>query len=219
MKCSSCGGDIETNNKYCPGCGKPNELFALSGTGSSEFSPQSSSPQSQKRKKSLGDRIGCGGIVALVIGALLVVGLISQAVRGKTTPTTTTDSFSTTASPLDNSSITSSQWSASLPAGFIDDQALGLDTAWRAVPKNEMIPCHYCSATHGYSYWNVQFLSKNPCSLLYMNSAIYSASGVFEKYWYQKLYNTSASPVVYNAEIVTADPNSSYKILTLKCTP
>jgi hypothetical protein len=95
------------------------------------------------QKKSLGNRIGCGGFVAIIIGILLVVGLISQAVRGKTTPTTTPNSFSASAGPLDNSSITSAQWNASLPSGFVADPSLGLDTAWRAVPKNEMIPCHY----------------------------------------------------------------------------
>lgn len=116
--------------------------------------------------------------------------------------------------PMTTDLSVSNKW---MPTGYTLNPAINSKVAYKYVPLGQTSPCTWCSRTHGTNYWNIDFVSESACANFYMNSAIYSQSGALEKYWYQKLQNTPIQPQPFRAEIVTSDPTSTFKIITVTC--
>ena len=97
------------------------------------------------------------------------------------------------------------------PSGFTVDSTLNSSVAYKVVPSSQTGPCIWCSARHGNYYWKVDFISKNVCSNLYINSSIKDSKGNLVGTWYQKGYYTPALTIKH-LEIVTSVQQSNFQL-------
>jgi hypothetical protein len=102
------------------------------------------------------------------------------------------------------------------PTGYTVDTTLNPDVAYKSVPSAEAGPCTWCSARHGYYYWKVDFIVKNACTNLYINTQIKNSSGVIVGSWYQKGFATLAM-TPKRLEVVTHEQDSTYEITQILC--
>lgn len=119
-----------------------------------------------------------------------------------------------TASPSPVASPSASYWH---PSGYFLFPEVSTTVAFKNVPQGQMSPCTWCSRSHGTDVWELDVQSLSACANFYLNAAIYSQSGSLEKYWYQKLQDTPSAPQPFRIEIVTADPTSKYKVVSITC--
>jgi hypothetical protein len=103
-----------------------------------------------------------------------------------------------------------------VPAGYSVDAKLNPNVAFRPVPSSQAGACTWCSTRHGNYYWKIDFIAKNGCSNLYINSVLKDRAGNLLGSWYQKGFYT-APMIPKRLEIVTPYKDSMYTLTSIYC--
>ena len=105
------------------------------------------------------------------------------------------------------------------PEGYEVDSALNSTVAYHYQSHQEEAGkgCIWCSAKHGFTYWKVNFIAKNGCSNLFINSEIQSANGTAIGSWYQKGGAVSAMQPE-ELEIVAHNATDTFMLTQISCT-
>ncbi len=102
------------------------------------------------------------------------------------------------------------------PNGYYVNKAVNKNVAYKNVPKSQVGNCIWCSTRHGNWFIKMDFVAKNGCANLYVDSKILNSSGVQIGTWYQKGgYVAPRQPI--RLEFVTPQEKSSFKIVTIIC--
>jgi len=100
--------------------------------------------------------------------------------------------------------------------GYTVDTTLNPDVAYKSVSSAESGPCRWCRAKFGYYYSKVDFIAKNGCTNLYIDTQIKNSSGVIIGSWYQKGFATPAM-TPKRLEVVMHEQDSTYEITQILC--
>ena len=102
------------------------------------------------------------------------------------------------------------------PKGYYVNKAVNKDVAYKNVPTSQAGNCIWCSTRHGNWFIKMDFVAKNRCANLYVDSKILNSSGVQIGSWYQKGGQVAAMQPI-RLEFVTPVQKSTFKILTIIC--
>jgi len=156
-------------------------------------------------------KIHWGWVTFLVVVAMIGIGFANKNTDGSYGP-----SPKDVATPTPANQATGANW---YPNGYTIDPTLNSDVAYEILSAAQVKgqPCTWCSATHGNDYWKVNFIAKDGCSNLFINTEIDNPSGQAIGTWYQK-GGSVGTLQPEELEIVSHNSTDTFKFTEISCT-